>query len=154
MSNGTTLTATMLQVSQVATRTGWFARALAAEPDLLICDEILSSLDTVVAASVLALLQRLKVRLDISFLFISHDLSTVAGMADRIFVLYSGTLVEEGWPEQVFLAPNHPYTAMLLACVPQLRQGWLEEVSLAAAGPGGPATEEACVFSGALSAAP
>jgi peptide/nickel transport system ATP-binding protein len=104
------------------------ARAFAARPDLVLCDEILSSLDTIVASQVLALMRDLRVRHDVAYLFISHDLATVAAIADRVVVLYAGRICESGPAAAVFAAPAHPYTALLLASVPALRQGWLEEV--------------------------
>ena len=104
------------------------ARAFAAKPDIILCDEILSALDTVVAASILSLLRRLRNTVSTGFLFISHDLSTVASIADRVVVLYTGRVCEEGPTDEVFTRPRHPYTAMLLASIPELRPGWLEEV--------------------------
>ena len=104
------------------------ARALAAEPDVILCDEVTSALDTVVAASVIRLLESLQERLGVSYVFISHDLSTVAAFADRIVVLYAGCVVEQGPTSRVLSPPFHPYTKLLLASVPELRQGWLEDV--------------------------
>ncbi|MTI09290.1 ABC transporter ATP-binding protein [Curvivirga aplysinae] len=105
------------------------ARSLAANPKLVLCDEVTSALDTVVAASVIDLLQDLKERLGLSYMFISHDLSTVASFADHIVVLYAGRVVEKGLSSQVFQPPYHPYTQLLLNSVPEMRQGWLEEVA-------------------------
>ncbi len=104
------------------------ARALAADPAIVLCDEVLSSLDTVVAASVLELLKDLQTRLGVAILFISHDLATVASIADRVIVLYAGRICEVGPTEEVFSPPYHPYTALLISSVPELRQGWLEDV--------------------------
>jgi peptide/nickel transport system ATP-binding protein len=104
------------------------ARAFAARPDVLLCDEILSALDTVVAASILDLIRALRKSASTAYLFISHDLSTVAAIADRVVVLYAGRICEEGRTRDIFAKPSHPYTAMLLASVPELRPGWLEEV--------------------------
>ena len=104
------------------------ARALAADPAVFLCDEVLSSLDTVVAASVLELLKDLQTRLGVAILFISHDLATVASIADRVMVLYAGRICEIGPTEEVFSPPHHPYTALLISSVPELRQGWLEDV--------------------------
>lgn len=117
------------------------ARALAADPKVILCDEVTSALDTVVAAGVIALLNDLKDRLGISFMFISHDLSTVSSFADDVVVLYAGRVVEKGPAEAVFQTPWHPYTKLLLASVPEMRQGWLEGVAetaeAQAAGAGG-----------------
>jgi peptide/nickel transport system ATP-binding protein len=104
------------------------ARALAAEPDVILCDEVTSALDTVVAASVIKLLENLQEKLGVSYVFISHDLSTVAAFADRIVVLYAGRVVEQGPTSSVLSPPYHPYTRLLLSSVPELRQGWLEDV--------------------------
>ena len=113
------------------------ARAFAAEPELVLCDEVLSSLDTVVAASVLELMRRLREQFEVAYLFISHDLSTVATIADRVAVLYAGRVVDVGPTERVFAAPHHPYTALLIASVPVLRQGWLETTLESHAAKGG-----------------
>ena len=94
------------------------ARALMAEPSLLLCDEILSALDVSVQASIVALLQRLKEERAIAMLFISHDLAVVRMLADRVFVLYRGEVMETGRRDQVFAAPFHPYTHALLEAVP------------------------------------
>ncbi|MGE0095432.1 MAG: ABC transporter ATP-binding protein [Alphaproteobacteria bacterium] len=104
------------------------ARAFGAQPDLVLCDEILSSLDTIVAAQVLELMRDLRTKHDVAYLFISHDLATVATIADRVVVLYAGRVAEIGPTASVFSPPHHPYTALLLSSVPALRQGWLEEV--------------------------
>jgi peptide/nickel transport system ATP-binding protein len=104
------------------------ARAFAANPDVILCDEVLSSLDTVVAAQVLELMRGLKERHRVAYLFISHDLATVATIADRVAVLYAGQVVDIGPTARVFAAPHHPYTHLLLSSVPEMRQGWLEDV--------------------------
>jgi len=104
------------------------ARALAAEPDVIICDEITSGLDTVVAAAVMDLLRDLRSRLGISYIFISHDLSTVADFADSIAVMRLGEVVDAGTTSEVLSPPYHPYTELLVSSVPELRIGWLDEV--------------------------
>ncbi len=104
------------------------ARALAAEPEVLLCDEVISSLDTVVGMAIMKLLKRLQQRLGMAYLFISHDLSTVASFADRIVVLCAGQVVEQGPTRDVLSPPYHPYTRLLLSSVPELRRGWLEDV--------------------------
>jgi peptide/nickel transport system ATP-binding protein len=103
------------------------ARALAAEPELIICDEVTSALDTIVAKAILDLLQRLQRELSLTYLFISHDLDTVASIADQVVVLYAGRIAEQGPKTAVFQPPFHPYTRLLLSSVPEMRQGWLEE---------------------------
>ncbi|AHG40913.1 ABC transporter [Pseudomonas syringae CC1557] len=102
------------------------ARALAAEPDLILCDEVTSALDTVVGAAILELLRDLRRELGVSFLFISHDISTVRALCDDIVVMYSGYKVEAGDQSAFAQAPFHPYTYLLTNSVPELRQGWLE----------------------------
>ena len=96
------------------------ARALASEPKLIVCDEPTSALDVSVQAQVLNLMSDLKDDLGLTYLFISHDLTVVQHMADRIGVLYLGRLVEEADPDTLFDDPKHPYTQMLLAAAPQL----------------------------------
>ncbi len=102
------------------------ARALAAKPDLILCDEVTSALDTVVGAAILELLGDLRRELGVSYLFISHDISTVRALCDDIVVMYSGHKVEEGSRESFSQTPFHPYTDLLVHSVPELRQGWLE----------------------------
>ena len=103
------------------------ARALAASPEVVLCDEVISALDTIVGANVIELLKRLRKQTGVSFVFISHDLSTIASFADQIVVLYAGRVVEQGRTDQVLSPPYHPYTRLLIASVPELRIGWLEE---------------------------
>jgi peptide/nickel transport system ATP-binding protein len=96
------------------------ARALASEPKLIVCDEPTSALDVSVQAQVLNLMSDLKDEFGLTYLFISHDLTVVQHMADKIGVLYLGRLVEEAAPDALFDDPKHPYTQMLLAAAPQL----------------------------------
>lgn len=94
------------------------ARAIAMEPEFIVCDEVVSALDLSVQAQVLAVLAELKRRKGLSYLFISHDLSVVRYLADRIAVLLNGRLLELGGAEQVTAAPAHPYSELLLAAAP------------------------------------
>ena len=103
------------------------ARALAASPEILLCDEVISALDTIVGANIIEFLKQLRKNTGVSFVFISHDLSTVASFADYIVVLYSGKVVDQGTVDEVLSPPYHPYTRLLIASVPELRVGWLEE---------------------------
>ena len=96
------------------------ARALASEPRLIVCDEPTSALDVSVQAQVLNLMSDLKDRFGLTYLFISHDLTVVQHMADRIGVLYLGRLVEEATPEDLFARPLHPYSRMLLDAAPRM----------------------------------
>ncbi len=105
------------------------ARALAAEPDLILCDEVTSALDTVVATAILDLLTELRRELQVSYMFISHDISTVRAVCDDILVLYAGRKVEQGSREQFSAPPYHPYTDLLISSVPKLEQGWLESAA-------------------------
>ena len=104
------------------------ARSLAAAPRLLLCDEVTSSLDTIVADSVIKLLKHLGEELDLAYVYISHDLSTIATLADHVVVLYAGHVVETGSTGQVLAPPLHPYTRLLLSSIPELRKGWLDDV--------------------------
>ncbi|HEX3388516.1 MAG TPA: ABC transporter ATP-binding protein [Streptosporangiaceae bacterium] len=97
------------------------ARALATEPRLLICDEPVSALDASNRNYILRLLDQLRTSLGLSIVIISHDLSSLAGIADRVVVLYRGRIVEDGPVDRVFAAPEHPYTALLMASAPSVR---------------------------------
>ncbi len=94
------------------------ARAMASAPDLLVCDEAVSALDVSVQAAILNLFADLRDRLGVAYLFISHDLSVVAHLADRVAVMYRGAIVERGALTQVLAPPHHPYTEALLSAVP------------------------------------
>ncbi|MEM1300838.1 MAG: ABC transporter ATP-binding protein, partial [Pseudomonadota bacterium] len=105
------------------------ARALAADPEVIICDEVTSALDTIVAANIIKLLRRLRDQLGVSYVFISHDLSTVASFADEIAVLYNGRLVDFGTVDEVLSPPFHQYTELLVKSVPEMRVGWLDDTA-------------------------
>ncbi len=96
------------------------AIALAANPDILICDEPTTALDVTIQSQILELINRLKAERDLSIIFITHDLGVVANMADRIAVMYAGKIVEYGTADEIFYAPAHPYTWALLSSMPDL----------------------------------
>ena len=96
------------------------AIALAANPDILICDEPTTALDVTIQAQILELINNLKKERNLSVIFITHDLGVVANMADRIAVMYAGKIVEQGTSEEVFYDPRHPYTWALLSSMPDL----------------------------------
>ena len=102
------------------------ARALAAEPKLILCDEITSALDAVVAAAIIELLKELQRELGLSYIFISHDLSTVTAICDEIAVMYAGEKIEEATPATFGQAGGHPYCRLLLSSSPKLDPGWLD----------------------------
>jgi peptide/nickel transport system ATP-binding protein len=106
------------------------ARALAAKPALIICDEVTSALDPLVAEEILLLLRRLQAELNTAYLFITHDLANVRRMADHVIVMLDGSLVVQGTAADVLTNPRHPYLVKLLASLPAMRPGWLEEVLL------------------------
>ncbi len=101
------------------------ARALAADPELILCDEITSALDTVVAEAILDLLKELQRELSLSYVFISHDLSTVEALCDEVLVMYKGQIVEQLPAQTMREEARHPYSRLLISSVPQLDTGWL-----------------------------
>lgn len=104
------------------------ARALAAEPEIIICDEVTSALDVQVADAVLRLLLRLQEETGVGYLFITHDLATVKAIADEIVVMLRGEVVEQGPRSEILSPPHHPYTDLLLSSVPEMEPGWLDRV--------------------------
>ena len=104
------------------------ARALAAEPDLVICDEVTSALDPLVADEILTLLEQLQERTRTAYIFITHDIGVVRRVADHVAVMEKGRIVALGPLREVFAAPLHPYTQLLLSSVPQMRTDWLTDI--------------------------
>ena len=104
------------------------ARALAAKPNLIICDEVTSALDPLVADGILKLLLKLQAEEHVAFLFITHDLATVRAIADSIAVMYQGEVVRYGPKSEVLSPPFDAYTDLLLSSVPEMKLGWLEDV--------------------------
>ncbi len=101
------------------------ARALAAEPDIIICDEVTSALDQIVQEEILTLLMRLQKDTNVSYLFITHDIATVRAIADEIVVMHQGKVVQQGPKSQVLNPPHPAYTELLLSSVPQMDPDWL-----------------------------
>jgi oligopeptide/dipeptide ABC transporter ATP-binding protein len=99
------------------------ARALALSPKLIVCDEVVAALDVSVQAQIINLLMELKREFGLSLLFISHDLSLVKAISDRVLVMYLGKIAEEAAAGDLFSAPRHPYTAALLESIPTLDRG-------------------------------
>jgi peptide/nickel transport system ATP-binding protein len=104
------------------------ARALAAKPDLIICDEVTSALDQVVQRNILQLLQKLQDDLQVSFMFITHDLHTVQAIADEVVVMNRGRVIDAGPKAEVLKPPFVDYTGKLMASVPQMDPDWLTNV--------------------------
>ena len=101
------------------------ARALAADPSFIICDEVTSALDQLVAEGILRLLDRLQKEFNLAYMFITHDLATVRSIADEVVVMQSGKVVEQGAKDVMFKPPHHPYTDLLLSSVPEMDPNWL-----------------------------
>jgi len=105
------------------------ARAMATSPEIILLDEAVSALDVTVRAQILDLLTDLRERMQLAYLFISHDLSVVRGFAHRVLVMREGEIIEEGETEKIFTSPAHPYTAELLAATPEMAFHLLQETS-------------------------
>ena len=101
------------------------ARALAAEPELIICDEVTSALDQIVQEGILKLLLNLQQELKMSYIFITHDIATVKAIADEIVVMYQGGVVEQGSKDEILSPPHPEYTQLLLSSVPEMDPEWL-----------------------------
>jgi peptide/nickel transport system ATP-binding protein len=105
------------------------ARALAAEPDFIICDEVTSALDQIVQEGILKLLMRLQKELNLTYLFITHDISTVKAISDQVVVMNLGQVVEQGKKDDVFSPPHPEYTELLLSSVPEMDPDWLTNLN-------------------------
>jgi peptide/nickel transport system ATP-binding protein len=110
------------------------ARALAAEPQLIICDEVTSALDQIVQEGILKLLDRLQSELDLAYMFITHDLATVKSIADEVVVMQQGVVVERGPKGDLFANPREDYTNLLLSSVPEMDPDWLTRLLAARGG--------------------
>jgi oligopeptide/dipeptide ABC transporter ATP-binding protein len=122
------------------------ARALALSPKLIVCDEPVSALDVSIQAQILNLLRNLQQDFNLTYVFISHDLSVIRQIADRIAVMYLGRVVEIGESESIYDEPKHPYTAALLSAVPRAGTGQRERIVLSGDVPSPIAPPHACVF--------
>ncbi|MEO1143548.1 MAG: ATP-binding cassette domain-containing protein, partial [Pseudomonadota bacterium] len=103
-------------------------RALAAEPKFIICDEVTSALDQLVAEGILRTLAKLQDELGLAYMFITHDLATVRSIADEVVVMKEGRVVEAGPKDEMFKPPHHPYTDLLLSSVPEMDPDWLDQL--------------------------
>jgi peptide/nickel transport system ATP-binding protein len=122
------------------------ARALAGEPDLLVCDEPTSALDVSVQAQILNLMADLQQRLRLTYVFISHNLAVVSQVADRVAVMYLGRIVEMAPARELFRHPRHPYTRMLLDAVPDLAMSGKPRVPVAGEVPNPLSPPSGCTF--------
>jgi len=104
------------------------ARALAANPELVICDEVTSALDQIVQEGILKLLQKLQKELNISYIFITHDIDTVRAISDEVVVMFEGKVIEQGLKSKIFKPPHPKYTELLLSSVPEMNPNWLTKV--------------------------
>ena len=105
------------------------ARALAADPEFIICDEVTSALDQIVQEGILKLLMKLQKELNLTYLFITHDISTVRAISDQVVVMNLGEVVEQGLKADVFSPPHPDYTELLLSSVPEMDPNWLNNLN-------------------------
>ena len=122
------------------------ARALAGEPDFLVCDEPTSALDVSVQEQILNLMTELQQRLGLTYVFISHNLAVVSQVADRVGVMYLGRVVELAPASELFVRPRHPYTRMLLDAVPDLAMSGRARIPVAGEVPNPLAPPPGCAF--------
>ena len=104
------------------------ARALAADPEVIICDEVTSALDQIVQEGILKLLLRLQKEFGITYLFITHDIAVVTAISDEIVVMFQGEVVEQGLKSEILSPPHPDYTNLLLSSVPEMDPDWLDDL--------------------------
>ena len=102
------------------------ARALAADPEIIVCDEVTSALDQIVQEGILKLLLRLQREMNITYLFITHDIAVVRAISDEIVVMFDGRVVEQGLKSEILSEPHPDYTRLLLSSVPEMDPDWLD----------------------------
>ncbi len=122
------------------------ARALSVEPEFIVCDEAVSALDVSIQAQILNLLMDLQKELQLTYLFISHDLSVIRHVSDRIVVMYLGSVVETGLAQEVFESPMHPYTEALLSAIPRVGTAPRKRIRLTGELPSASAKISGCTF--------
>jgi peptide/nickel transport system ATP-binding protein len=104
------------------------ARALAADPEVIICDEVTSALDQIVQEGILKLLLKLQEDIGVSYIFITHDIATVQAISDEIVVMLQGAVVEQGLKTEIMSPPYPEYTQLLLSSVPEMDPDWLSDL--------------------------
>jgi peptide/nickel transport system ATP-binding protein len=107
------------------------ARAIAADPEVIICDEVTSALDQIVQEGILKLLMKLQKEMGITYIFITHDISTVKAISDEVVVMFQGKVIEQGLKSKIFSPPHPEYTELLLSSVPEMDPDWLSSLILA-----------------------
>ena len=122
------------------------ARALALNPEFIVCDEPTSALDVSVQAQVLNLMKKLQKEMGLSYLFISHNLAVIHHMADRVGVMYLGRIVEIASRDELFTTPRHPYTKMLLGAIPDMTGSGRRRVQVAGEVPNPLNPPSGCTF--------
>jgi len=122
------VTARVLIIGGYGNFGGHIARALAADPQLIICDEVTSALDQLVAEGVLKLLNRIQQQLGVAYLFITHDVATVRAIADEVVVMQRGRVVDQGSRSAIFTPPYQDYTGLLFSSEPEMDPDWLDHL--------------------------
>lgn len=122
------------------------ARAIILRPEVIVCDEPVSALDVSIQAQVINLLQELQEKMGIAYIFISHDLSVIKHVSDRIIIMYLGHIVETAAKKDIYENPAHPYTKALLSAIPVIEEGKKEKIILEGDLPSPADPPSGCVF--------